>query len=125
MGQEGRALWREQRGEKPGILGDDRQPNEVRAWAASEGRAGKDLCALLRLCPRVWVLTGGVSQYPQTSKKSFLVVACGISSLPKDRTPGPLRWECRVLATGPPGKFLKTFSIVTTREAGVLRPCAR
>ena len=45
-------LWREQRDGKRGILGNDRQPNAVRAWRAREGRAGKDLCALLRLCPQ-------------------------------------------------------------------------
>ena len=74
--------------------------------------------------PRVWVLTRGVSQYLQTSKKNFLVAACGINSLLRDQTPGPLHWECRVLATGPPGKSLKAFLTVTAREVGVLLPCA-
>ena len=123
-GQEGRGLWREQRDGKPGILGNDRQPYVVRAWAAREGRVGKTCVLCSSFVPRVWVLTRGVSQYLQTSKKNFLVAACGINSLLRDQTPGPLHWECRVLAIGPPGKSLKTFLIVTTRKIGVPLPCA-
>ena len=33
-----------------------------------------------------------------------LVVACGIQFPDKGSNPGPLNWECGVLATGPPGK---------------------
>ena len=90
-----------------------------------QGRAelGKTYVLCSSFVPRIWVLTRGVSQYLQTSKKNFLVAACGINSLLKDQTPGPLHWECRVLAIGPPGKSLKTFLIVTTREVWVPLPC--
>ena len=92
-----------------------------------QGRAelGKTCALCFGFVLKVWVLTRGISQYLQTSKKNFLVAACGINSLLRDQTPGPLHLECRVLAIGPPGKSLKTFLIVTTREVGVPLPCAR
>ena len=36
----------------------------------------------------------------------LFVVACGIPYPDQDRTLGPLHWEHRVLAIGPPGKPL-------------------
>ena len=35
-----------------------------------------------------------------------LVAACGIQFPAQGSNTGPLHWECRVLATGPPGKSL-------------------
>ena len=39
----------------------------------------------------------------------LLVAACGIFFPDQGWNPGPLPWECRVLATGPPGKSLILF----------------
>ena len=36
----------------------------------------------------------------------FFIVACRIQFPDQGSNPGPLNWECRVLATGPPGKSL-------------------
>ena len=40
----------------------------------------------------------------------LLVAACGIYFPDQGLNPGPLHWDSRVLATGPPGKFLKSYS---------------
>ena len=39
----------------------------------------------------------------------LLVAACGISFPHQGSNPGPLHWECRVLATGSPGKSLPCY----------------
>ena len=36
--------------------------------------------------------------------RELLAAACGIQFPDQGSNPGPLHWECRVLATGPPGK---------------------
>ena len=41
--------------------------------------------------------------------KIFLVVACGIHFPDQRSNPGPLHWEPRVLANGPPGKSLHSL----------------
>ena len=45
----------------------------------------------------------------------LLVAACGISFPDQESNQGPLHWELRVLATGPPGKSPSTndFYILT------------
>ena len=51
------------------------------------------LIIYLFCCARSLVGAGGI-----------LVGQMGFHSLTRDQTWGPLHWECRVLATGPPGK---------------------
>ena len=41
-----------------------------------------------------------------------LVVACGILFLHQVSNPGPLHWQCGVLATGPPGKSHSSHSLL-------------
>ena len=47
----------------------------------------------------------------------FLVAACGISFPDQGSNPGPLLWECRVLATGPPEWSLHPHFICEKTEA--------
>ena len=48
------------------------------------------------------------SQLTQTNQTYWLlIVTCGIQFPDQASNPGPLHWECRVLTTGPPGKFLE------------------
>ena len=42
----------------------------------------------------------------QVGYMGSLVAACGIQFTNQGLNPGPLHWECRVLATGPPWKSL-------------------
>ena len=46
----------------------------------------------------------------------LLVVACEIQFPDQGSNLGPLHWEFRVLATGPPGKSLTSNFIGITRE---------
>ena len=43
----------------------------------------------------------------------LLVAACGIYFPDQGLNLGPLHWESGVLATGPPGKFLKSYKNMT------------
>ena len=43
---------------------------------------------------------------PLIAACELLVAVCGIWFPGQGSNPGPLHWECRVLATGPPGKSL-------------------
>ena len=46
-----------------------------------------------------------------------LVSVCiGIYSLPRDGSPGPLNWEYRILAAGPPGKSLMFVDPMNKRD---------
>ena len=51
-----------------------------------------------------------------------LAVACGISSPDQGTNPGPLYWEFRVLATGPPGKSLGFLLTGEKEEDGFQEP---
>ena len=42
-------------------------------------------------------------------REVFLVVACGISFPDQGSISGPLHWEHKILATGPPLKHIKFF----------------
>ena len=56
----------------------------------------------------------------QVGYMGSLVAACGIQFTNQGLNPGPLHWECRVLATGPPGKSLTQdfFSPQTINDWG-------
>ena len=64
------------------------------------------------------------------SIQDFLVAACGIQFPDQGLNRGPLHYECRVLAAGPPGKslFLSFFGHVTcgisVSQSGESRPLA-
>ena len=62
-------------------------------------------CGILIMVGRIF--SGGVRD------SQLRVPSCGVWDLaPLPGTePGPLHWECGVLATGPPGKSLKCFSM--------------
>ena len=69
-----------------------------------------------------------------TLKKIFLLIwlcwvlaaACGIQFFDQGSNPGPLHWELRVLATGPPGKspegrgFISNYPIGSQKERSFL-----
>ena len=52
----------------------------------------------------------------------FLVVACVIQLPDQGSNPGPLNWECRVLATGPPRKSPKILVISCYPHSSVTPP---
>ena len=47
----------------------------------------------------------------------LLAVACGIQFSDQGSNPGPLHWECRVLAAGPPGKSHVSILILGPLDA--------
>ena len=50
---------------------------------------------------------------------SLLVASRGIQFPDQGSNPGPRHWECRGLATGPPGKFLPSHISVLSHHAGL------
>ena len=50
----------------------------------------------------------------------LLVVACGTLFPDQGLNPGPLRWECGVLATGPPGKSRSLILILISIYSSML-----
>ena len=54
---------------------------------------------------------------PQLRHTGSLVMACGIQFPDQGSNPGPLPWEGRVLATGPPGKCLGfAFNVLSENQ---------
>ena len=65
-----------------------------------------------------WAAVYGVAQSDTTETTQqqqhtgCIVVACGIQFSDQGSNPGPLHWECGVLATRPPGKSLPLYFYV-------------
>ena len=79
-------------------------------------------CGMWDLCCGMWDLCCGMQdlQLQHTGSSSaaceLLVAACGIQFPDQGSNPGPLHWECGVLATGPPGKSPRMGEILNGKD---------